>query len=964
MKFVKPSWVLHHDSGDKEHKKRLAIFSVHVHPDGSRIATGGLDAKVRIWSTKPILNEAAHEAGIPPPHLSTLTMHTGPVLTVRWANSGRWLASGSDDAVVMVWDLDPNGGGKVWGSDEVNVEAWKALKRLPGHESDVTDLAWAPNDRFLASVGLDSMVIIWCGSTLQQLIRLEGHQGFVKGVCWDPVGQYLATQSDDKTVKIWRTTDWGLEASIDKPFRESPGSTFFRRLSWSPDGAHITASNAMNNKGAVFVAAVIARSTWTSEISLVGHENTVEVAAYNPHIFLRNPDAAVATSNICSVVALGADDRSISIWQTKSARPLIVARNVFERQILDLSWSFDGLTLYACSSDGSVAVFNFTADELEGIAPTSVQQQYLKKFDFVPPPVPKLYTPPVAYALPQPQQQVGFSAPTTVNGSGEVVNQLVARRGGKNKKRIQPTLVSGLPNAAAPSQPYASQSMAGPSHQGPGHPGSMVLSHGYGFDQGGGYDSSGNAIRLPPPPMQSAYGANAGSYGAPSHPHGSQWTSNSHGAPYVDSTSPFYVPPPSQQDDAMMGGGAPSIDAYGPDGQKGKRKASDMDVDGPRTKARTLGGDRVRDASGIQVKEINAGADIADNWAVAGPARVAPANILSVPRVLSYLTVRVEDTRDDILEGNNYEDGRPSEVSFVNGKQVQWLDYLHSPVIALAASTVFCAVALVDGSLNVYSHTGRKMMLTVHLTAPISFLESLKSYLMAITASGDLTVWNVKAQKAVFPPTSLLPLLNQTSAQITSVGLRPNGAPIVSLSSGVAYSYDPSLLSWVRVSELWWADGSDAWSGRQRSTATNASRGILAILESGLSELPQAGAAETGNAEKPQWWNAAKTLGHLEQRMGAAKLLDSQGEFKHSLLLYAKKLAEEGFRGKAEELIKELFGPVYWRPNKDEKWDPTILGLSKRDLLKEVLSIFARSKTLAKLGMDWQDILRRSVAED
>jgi protein HIRA/HIR1 len=49
------------------------------------------------------------------------------------------------------------------------------------------------------------------------------------------------------------------------------------------------ASNAVNNKGAVFVTAVIARQTWTSEISLVGHENT-EVAVYNPHIFLRNPE--------------------------------------------------------------------------------------------------------------------------------------------------------------------------------------------------------------------------------------------------------------------------------------------------------------------------------------------------------------------------------------------------------------------------------------------------------------------------------------------------------------------------------------------------------------------------------------------------------------------------------------------------------------------------------------------------
>lgn len=28
-----------------------------------------------------------------------------------------------------------SGGGKVWGSDDVNVENWKPLKRLVGHES-------------------------------------------------------------------------------------------------------------------------------------------------------------------------------------------------------------------------------------------------------------------------------------------------------------------------------------------------------------------------------------------------------------------------------------------------------------------------------------------------------------------------------------------------------------------------------------------------------------------------------------------------------------------------------------------------------------------------------------------------------------------------------------------------------------------------------------------------------------
>jgi protein HIRA/HIR1 len=128
MHFTKPVWVIHNgtylfrdcvqrkinphfitESSAKadQNSKRLSIFSVHVHPDGSRIATGGLDAKIRIWSTKPILNKASELSNKPPKSLCTLAMHTGPVLVVRWAHSGRWLASGSDDTIVMIWDLDP-----------------------------------------------------------------------------------------------------------------------------------------------------------------------------------------------------------------------------------------------------------------------------------------------------------------------------------------------------------------------------------------------------------------------------------------------------------------------------------------------------------------------------------------------------------------------------------------------------------------------------------------------------------------------------------------------------------------------------------------------------------------------------------------------------------------------------------------------------------------------------------------
>ncbi|KAG1765298.1 hypothetical protein EV702DRAFT_1051055 [Suillus placidus] len=51
----------------------------------------------------------------PPKSLCMLSMHTGPVLTIRWAHFEGWLASGSDDEIVMIWGLDPSGSGKVFG---------------------------------------------------------------------------------------------------------------------------------------------------------------------------------------------------------------------------------------------------------------------------------------------------------------------------------------------------------------------------------------------------------------------------------------------------------------------------------------------------------------------------------------------------------------------------------------------------------------------------------------------------------------------------------------------------------------------------------------------------------------------------------------------------------------------------------------------------------------------------------
>jgi len=72
------------------------------------------------------------------------------------------------------------------------------------------------------------------------------------------------------------------------------------------------------------------------------------------------------------------------------------------------------------------------------------------------------------------------------------------------------------------------------------------------------------------------------------------------------------------------------------------------------------------------------------------------------------------------------------------------------------------------------------------------------------------------------------------------------------------------------------------------------------------------------------------------------------------------------------------------RPGRDDSWTPTLLGFHKRELLREVLNIFgmqklltgpsfrslkassftAKSKTLTKMALDWQDMLKKSAIDE
>ena len=370
MKLLKPNWVSHQGQ---------SIFSIDIHPDGSRFVTGGQTndgGTVIVWNMKPVLSQEFELDQSIPKVLCELTNHLGCVNCVRWSRDGKYLASGGDDSILMIWNIRYKGlpgGNPLFGSDHPVYEHWGCLHMLRGHNGDILDVAWSHDQHYLASCSVDNSIIIWNALKFPQKVTvISEHSGLVKGLAWDPVGKYLSSQSDDKTLRVWRTDDWKQECQVTRPFEKCGGTTHVLRLSWSPDGRFIVSAHSLNNDGPT--AHIIERN-WNTGMDFVGHRKAIEVVQFNSHMF------SIGEKDNHGCLAIGSRDRSLSIWLTSLKRPLVVIRELFDNSILDLSWTSDGYSLMACSLDGTVAFVSFSKQEIgETIDQSNVDDLYIKLY--------------------------------------------------------------------------------------------------------------------------------------------------------------------------------------------------------------------------------------------------------------------------------------------------------------------------------------------------------------------------------------------------------------------------------------------------------------------------------------------------------------------------------------------------------------------------------------------------------
>jgi WD40 repeat protein len=132
----------------------------------------------------------------------SLIAHTGYINFIAW--SSRFLASGSDDSTIRVWDTQQD---------------FACVKVITDHIDWVRSIAWSPCGRFLASGSADKTIRVWDSQADFACIRvLTSHTNWVNSIVWS--GRFLASGSWDKAIQNHSLTNSiGYDYNTKKPYK-------------------------------------------------------------------------------------------------------------------------------------------------------------------------------------------------------------------------------------------------------------------------------------------------------------------------------------------------------------------------------------------------------------------------------------------------------------------------------------------------------------------------------------------------------------------------------------------------------------------------------------------------------------------------------------------------------------------------------------------------------------------------
>ncbi|KAI0701530.1 WD40 repeat-like protein [Cerioporus squamosus] len=251
--------------------------------------------------SRPAAVPAAAQAGQP----LILQDHTGGVTCVAFSPDGRYIASGSEDTVIILRDATSG----------------RVIHRLNQHEEAIWTLAFSPDSRRLASGASDGIALVWDLEQSEPVAVLDGHSGVVQTIAYSPDGSKLVTSSVDFTVRIWDAITGTLLHSMEDHKAVVMAAIF------SPDGRWVASC------GADYKAKI-----WDAETGEIRHT-------------LAEHTGVVWSSQVVT----GSDDTTSRIWNAETGEELVILRE-HNGPVWSVTFSPDGKYVMSASNDATIKV--------------------------------------------------------------------------------------------------------------------------------------------------------------------------------------------------------------------------------------------------------------------------------------------------------------------------------------------------------------------------------------------------------------------------------------------------------------------------------------------------------------------------------------------------------------------------------------------------------------------------------
>lgn len=332
---------------------RIEVNAVAFSADSAYLALGCADGTLRRFS---ILADEPPE---------TLLHRTGEIWTISVLQNTakrRLLAAGRTEKSIV----------------EIN-ERGRPTLTLEGHDNGISDLAYGPEGKYIASSSYDGTVRVWSALSGVPILTLEGHEDFVSGLAFSQRTNLLASTSFDKTVRLWR------KHAIELPQLVGHTETI-HGLAYSPDGSKIASSgwdktvriwDAVDGRllhtlrGHASIVTDVAFSADSRRLLSASRDGTTRIwnARDGTHeLTLTNLDGGEVESAAFSpdgeLIATGAGlSGYVYLWDAstgKLRKTLVGHRSL----VSGLAFSRDGKRLASSSRDKSAIVFDVLTGEV------------------------------------------------------------------------------------------------------------------------------------------------------------------------------------------------------------------------------------------------------------------------------------------------------------------------------------------------------------------------------------------------------------------------------------------------------------------------------------------------------------------------------------------------------------------------------------------------------------------------